>query len=70
MVSLPAGTGKKTIVAVMCKTEEKIKEAKEAGADMVGGQDIIDDIKSGNTNFGACVATPDMMGKIGSIAKN
>ena len=69
MVSLPAGTGKNTVVAVICRTDDKIEEAKKAGADIVGGQDVIEDIKSGNTSFDVCIATPDMMGSIGPIAR-
>ena len=69
MVSLPAGIGAQTTVAVICRDETKILEAKEAGADVVGGQDLIESIKSGNINFKVCIATPDMMASIGSIAR-
>jgi large subunit ribosomal protein L1 len=69
MVSLPAGIGTQTSVAVICRDENKILEAKEAGADVVGGQDLIESIKAGNINFKICIATPDMMASIGSIAR-
>lgn len=68
VVSLPAGTGKVTRVAVICK-EERIAEAKEAGADIAGSIDIIDEIKSGKINFDVCIATPDMMVIIGQVAR-
>ena len=68
VVSLPAGTGKTTRVAVICK-EEKVAEAKEAGADIVGSTEVIEDIKAGKINFDVCIATPDMMGFMGQIAR-
>ena len=68
VVSLPAGTGKTTRVAVICK-EEKAAEAKEAGADIVGSTEVIEDIKAGKINFDVCIATPDMMGLMGQIAR-
>jgi len=68
VVSLPAGTGKVTRVAVICK-EEKAAEAKEAGADIVGSTEVIEDIKAGKINFDICIATPDMMGLMGQVAR-
>ena len=68
MVSLPAGTGKNVKVAVICK-EDRCTEATEAGADMVGAEAIIEDIKSGKIEFDVCIATPDMMGVIGQVAR-
>jgi large subunit ribosomal protein L1 len=68
VVSLPAGTGKVTRVAVICK-EEKVAEAKEAGADIVGSTEVIEDIKAGKINFDICIATPDMMGLMGQVAR-
>ena len=53
---------------MICK-EEKYAEAREAGADYVGGDDIIDEIKKGAIKFDVCLATPDMMGKVGVVAK-
>ncbi len=68
MVSLPAGTGKDVRVAVICK-EDKVAEAKAAGADIVGSVEIIDDIKAGKIDFDICIATPDMMGIVGQVAR-
>lgn len=68
MVSLPAGTGKDVRVAVICK-EDKIAEAKNAGADIAGSVDIIDDIKAGKIDFDVCISTPDMMGVVGQVAR-
>ena len=68
-VTLPSGTGKtKTIAAFV--SEGKEKEAKDAGADVVGGANLIDQIKqSGATTFEVAVATPDMMPKLAGIAR-
>ncbi|MGL4226641.1 MAG: 50S ribosomal protein L1 [Rickettsia sp.] len=68
VVNLPAGTGKTVRVAVICK-EERGEEAKSAGADLVGSTNIIDEIKAGKINFDVCIATPDMMAAIGSVAR-
>ncbi|MFQ3886581.1 MAG: 50S ribosomal protein L1 [Rickettsia conorii subsp. raoultii] len=68
VVNLPAGTGKTVRVAVICK-EEREEEAKSAGADLVGSTNIIDEIKAGKINFDVCIATPDMMAVIGSVAR-
>ncbi len=68
VVTLPAGTGKITRVAVICK-DEKIEEAKEAGADIAGSAEIIDNIKAGKIDFDICIATPNMMSIIGSVAR-
>ena len=68
MVSLPAGTGKDVRVAVICK-DDKIAEATAAGADLTGSAVIIDDIKAGKIDFDVCIATPDMMGMVGQIAR-
>ena len=68
IVPLPHGRGKQVRVAVICNPE-KAQEAKDAGADLVGDSDLIDKIKSGEINFDICIATPDMMGKIGQIAR-
>ena len=65
---LPNGTGKKVQVAVFA-TEEKTKEAKDAGADIVGNEDLIKDIKDGKINFDVAVATPDMMKDIAVIGE-
>ena len=68
-VTLPHGTGKSVRVAVFA-SESLQAVAKEAGADLVGGEDLIADIKkSEKTDFDVAVATPDMMAKMGPIAK-
>ena len=68
VVSLPAGTGKDVRVAVICK-DDRVDEAKNAGADLAGSVLIIDDIKAGKIDFDVCIATPDMMGIVGQIAR-
>ena len=67
-INLPHGTGKKIIVAVMAKGE-KAKEAKEAGADIVGDNDLYEKIQKGNSEFDLLIATPDMMATIGKLGK-
>ncbi len=67
-VVLPNGTGKVTRVLVFAKGEKEA-EAKEAGADFVGGDDLVDKIKEGWTEFDKTVATPDMMGTVGKIGR-
>ncbi len=68
VVNLPSGTGKKIKVGVVCE-ESKEKEAKEAGADIVGGDTFIDKMKSGNLDFEKLICTPDMMIKLSKIGK-
>ncbi len=67
MLSLPNGTGKSVRVAVF--TENAADEAKKAGADVVGGADLIDSVAAGNINFDRVIATPDMMPKMSKIAR-
>jgi large subunit ribosomal protein L1 len=68
-VSLPHGTGKKKRIAAFV-TDNKSKDAKEAGADLVGGEELIEQIKqSGKTDFDIAVAEPAMMPKLAQIAK-
>ncbi|MCK5285148.1 MAG: 50S ribosomal protein L1 [Alphaproteobacteria bacterium] len=68
MVSLPNGTGATVVVAVFAR-DAKAEEAKAAGADFVGAEDLADDIKSGKINFDRCIATPDMMPVVGKLGK-
>jgi large subunit ribosomal protein L1 len=67
-VSLPAGTGKEMRVAVFA-TGEAARQAKEAGADFVGEDDLVEKVQAGWFDFDAAVATPDMMPKVGKIGK-
>ena len=67
-VNLPNGTGKTVRVAVFAKGE-KADEAKEAGADIVGAEDLMESIQAGNIDFDVCIATPDMMGIVGRLGK-
>ena len=68
MVSLPNGTGASVRVAVIAK-DDKAKEAKAAGADIVGAEDLIEAIQGGTVDFDRCIATPDMMALVGRVAK-
>ena len=68
VVNLPGGTGKKVKVAVVCE-ESKASEAKDAGADIVGGDEFIDKIKSGEMNFEKLICTPSMMIKLSKLGK-
>lgn len=67
-ISLPYGTGKKVRVAVFAEGE-KAREAEEAGADIVGSDDLVAEIQKGNIDFDATIATPDMMSKVGRLGK-
>ena len=68
VVNLPNGSGKKSRVAVLCETS-KIDEAKKAGADVVGSDDLIEKIALGKLDFTKLICTPAMMGKIGKHGK-
>ena len=68
VVNLPGGTGKKVNVAVVCE-DSKTSEAKTAGADIVGGDDFIERIKSGELNFEKLICTPSMMIKLSKLGK-
>jgi large subunit ribosomal protein L1 len=67
-IVLPHGLGRQLRVAVFAKGD-KVDEAKAAGADIVGGADLAEKIKSGWLEFDACIATPDMMGIVGPLGK-
>ena len=68
IINMPEGTGKKIKVAVVCE-DTKSKESKDAGADIVGGDDFIEKIKDGNLNFEKLICTPGMMIKLSKLGK-
>ena len=68
VVNLPKGTGKTVRVAVFAKGA-KADEAKAAGADIVGAEDLMESVQGGNTDFDRVIATPDMMGVVGRLGK-
>jgi large subunit ribosomal protein L1 len=68
-IVLPHGLGGKSKVVVVIAQGDKVREAEEAGADLAGGDDIVDRIKGGWLEFDALIATPDMMGKVGQLGK-
>ncbi len=67
-VSLPNGTGKTVRVAVFARGP-KAEEAREAGADIVGAEDLMQQVQAGEINFDKCIATPDMMPVVGRLGK-
>src|SRR5260370_14793817 len=68
MVELPSGTGKTVRVAVFARGP-KAEEAKAAGADLVGAEDLAEKINGGEMNFGPCLATPRLMGVVRPLRK-
>jgi large subunit ribosomal protein L1 len=68
VVSLPHGTGKQLRVAVFAKAD-KATEARAAGADVVGAEDLMEQVQKGQIDFDRCIATPDMMGLVGRLGK-
>ena len=67
-VNLPNGNGKKIKIAVLCE-DNKVQEAKEAGAELFGSEKLVNDITSGKINFNKLIATPGMMPKMGKLGK-
>ena len=67
-VSLPHGTGRSVRVAAFA-VGDKAREAEEAGADIVGGEDLVNDVMAGKIDFDAAVATPDVMGMVGRAGR-
>lgn len=67
-VNLPNGTGKKLRIAVFAR-DQKAEEARDAGADVVGAEDLVESIQGGNIDFDRCIATPDMMPLVGRLGK-
>jgi large subunit ribosomal protein L1 len=68
VVNLPNGTGRSVKVAVFAK-DDKAEEAKAAGADIVGAEDLMEIVQGGTIDFDRCIATPDMMGIVGRLGK-
>ena len=68
VVSLPNGTGKKSVIVVFAKGD-KVKEALEAGADFAGTEELFEKIKGGWTDFDAVISTPEMMRDVGKLGK-
>jgi large subunit ribosomal protein L1 len=68
VITLPNGTGKTYKVAVFAK-DQKAEEAKKAGADIVGSDELVEMIQKGNMPFDRCIATPDMMPLVGKVGK-
>ena len=68
VINLPGGNSKKVKVGVVCE-ENKSQEAKDAGAEVVGGDELIDEIKAGNINFEKLICTPGMMIKLSKLGK-
>ena len=68
VINLPGGSSKKVKVGVVCE-DNKSQEAKDAGAEVVGGDELIEEIKSGNINFEKLICTPGMMIKLSKLGK-
>ena len=68
VVSLPNGNGKVMKIAVFAK-DKKAEEAKQAGADVIGAEDLAEDMQNGNLDYDRVIASPDMMGIVGKIGK-
>lgn len=68
VISLPFGITKKVKIAVFASGDD-IEKAQNSGADIVGGEDLVDEVKNGKINFDKCIATPEMMSKVGSLGQ-
>src|ERR1700675_4518276 len=68
VVNLPNGTGRTLRVAVFARGA-KADEARAAGADVVGAEDLVEKVQGGNIDFDRCIATPDLMGLVGRLGK-
>ena len=68
VINLPGGSSKKVKVGVVCE-ENKLQEAKNAGAEVIGGDELIDQLKTGNINFEKLICTPGMMIKLSKLGK-
>ena len=68
VVSLPNGNGKVMKIAVFAK-DKKAEEAKQAGADVIGAEDLAEDMQKGNLDYDRVIATPDMMGVVGKLGR-
>jgi large subunit ribosomal protein L1 len=68
VINLPGGTGKKVKIAVICE-DVKIQEAKDAGAEVIGGDELVEKIKDGDLNFEKLICTPGMMIKLSKLGK-
>jgi large subunit ribosomal protein L1 len=68
VVNLPNGTGRSVRVAVFARGD-KAEEAKAAGADVVGAEELVEQVQGGQIDFDRCIATPDMMGLVGRLGK-
>jgi large subunit ribosomal protein L1 len=68
VVNLPNGTGRTVRVAVFARGD-KAEQAKAAGADIVGAEDLVESVQKGDINFDRCIATPDMMALVGRLGK-
>ena len=68
VINLPGGSSKKVKIGVVCE-DNKSQEAKDAGAEVVGGDELIDEIKAGNINFEKLICTPGMMIKLSKLGK-
>ena len=68
VINLPGGSSKKVKIGVVCE-DSKFQEAKDAGAEVIGGDELIEDIKSGKINFEKLICTPSMMIKLSKLGK-